>query len=51
MNQFVLVEGNPVDGLTFVGPFDDSEEAIEYGEQGGGEFWVAEMGLPEVTEV
>lgn len=51
MNQYVLVEGNPVDGFTFVGPFDDVDEAVEYGEWGGGEFWVASMRLPEVTEV
>ena len=30
--QCVLVVGNPVDGLTFIGPFDDREDAIHQGD-------------------
>ncbi|WP_019584223.1 hypothetical protein [Thioalkalivibrio sp. ALE16] len=28
--QCILVCGNPIDGLTFVGPFNDPEEAGDY---------------------
>jgi hypothetical protein len=30
--QWILITGNVVDGLVFYGPFDDSEAAIDFGE-------------------
>lgn len=49
MNKFVLVEGNPVDGFTYTGPFNSSEEAVEYADDGvctTADWWVAEMEFP-----
>lgn len=46
--MFVLVIGNPVDGLKFIGPFDTADEAIEYADENADDaFWVASIQSPE----
>ena len=30
MNKYIIMYGNPIEGFTFVGPFDTKQEAIEY---------------------
>lgn len=42
MQRPILVTGNPVDGLSFIGPFTDDEEAMEYADQhyGGTDWWL-----------
>lgn len=51
MSEAILIRGNPVDGLTFLGPFDSRETAIEYAEvamaDDGGDWWVADLNKPE----
>ena len=48
MSKFILVTGNPVDGLSFFGPFNDPEEAHEFAEGcGTGDWWVAMLEEPE----
>ena len=44
----ILVHGNPVDGFSFVGPFEDTEQAVEYAENNlrGSEWWIAECSAP-----
>lgn len=44
-DQYVLVTGDPIDGLSFHGPFDDSEEAMKYAETHHGDemCWVATL--------
>ncbi len=32
MTQFIIIYGNVVDGLKFIGPFSDHESALEYAE-------------------
>lgn len=43
--QYVLVVGNPVDGLCFMGPFNTAEDASQFGENNvdAEEFWVAAL--------
>jgi hypothetical protein len=51
--MYVLITGNPVDGISLIGPFTDSEEAIEYAEvhiNGPGEWWLAEVEAPQEQE-
>lgn len=47
--KYVIVYGNAVDGFTFVGPFDDRDEAVRYAEFDGeqGRDWcIAELAPP-----
>ncbi len=37
--QFVIITGNPIDGITIYGPFFSPEEAIEWAEENRGEIW------------
>lgn len=45
MNAFILVYGNPIDGLKFIGPFGDAEAATEYAEKYGieADWWLTEL--------
>jgi hypothetical protein len=45
----IVVEGNPVDGFVFIGPFFNKSEAARYAEEG--ERWVAALYLPEEAVV
>lgn len=47
MKLFTIITGNPVDGLTFVGPFADDQTAQEYGDRWcAGDWWVADLEDP-----
>jgi hypothetical protein len=46
----LLIQGNPVDGLRFTGPFADSEDAGAAGERDGGEWWIAGLQQPEADD-
>lgn len=45
MDKYIVVIGNPVDGFVYSGPFDDSAEAVSFGEcvDKGTEWWVAPL--------
>lgn len=45
---YLVVYGNPVDGLRFVGPFGTHEEACEYADvdNPSDEWWIAELEVP-----
>ena len=45
----IIITGNPVDGFTFIGPFNDSEEADAYAVEKlrGEEWWIADMSEPD----
>lgn len=45
-----LATGNPVDGFTFIGAFDDREGAIEYAENHdlAGDWWVIDLQPPDM---
>ncbi len=58
MTKYIIVTGNPVDGLEFIGPFDTDTEACEFGNgdaymaDHGGDWWVSSMEAPSTpTEV
>jgi hypothetical protein len=43
----VLIEGNPVEGFIFTGPFPDWDAAIAYADKAvGGDWWLAPIDLP-----
>lgn len=52
MDQFVLVVGNPIDGVTLTGPFDDAEAASWWAEHNfpNDTWWVASMACPPPEE-
>jgi hypothetical protein len=45
--MFIVVSGNPVDGVTFFGPFSDAEVAddwaVDYLNNTGGDWWVSSV--------
>jgi hypothetical protein len=45
--MFIVVSGNPMDGLTFYGTFEDEEIASEWADKylnnTGGDWWVTEI--------
>jgi hypothetical protein len=45
---YILIVGNPIDGLSVIGPFELHDDAINYGETfGQGEdWWVTGMSNP-----
>ena len=47
--KHIIVYGNPVDGFSFIGPFDDHESAHEFAEEykGGVEWWVLTLEEPD----
>lgn len=50
--KYIIVRGNPVDGLSFIGPFDTASEAIE-GAQGldaiTDDWWITELNAPSAA--
>ena len=38
-----MITGNPLDGFVFHGPFDNRDDAIEWGEMDGGDWWIAPL--------
>lgn len=46
---YFLIYGNPVDGLNFVGPFEDHDAAVKYmeGEPSRENIWVSVMDAPD----
>ena len=51
--NYIVIYGDPVDGFTFVGPFDDRDEAVRYAEFDGeqGRDWrIAELVQPAQGE-
>jgi len=48
----VLIIGNPSDGFSYVGPFEDSEAAQQYVERwriDSSDWWIAALTPPEVA--
>ena len=45
--MFIIVAGNPVNGLSFWGPYPDSQSAIRDAEAFGGyDWWIGEVEPP-----
>lgn len=49
-NKYVIVIGNPFDGMTVVGPFDDPDTASAYGEDQEDDWWIVTLQKPEVRK-
>lgn len=45
--MWIVVEGDPVGGLNFTGPFAFEEEAVAYGEGLKENWWIAWLQEPE----
>ncbi|WP_028492722.1 hypothetical protein [Thioalkalivibrio sp. ALE19] len=43
---FIVITGNPVDGLVHIGPFGNGEEANDYADNLDDEWWVAKIEEP-----
>lgn len=42
--QYILIHGNPVDGFSYVGPFNGYSAAHDHGEHMGySEYWLSEL--------
>lgn len=37
--KYVVINGNPLDGFTITGPFDDSENALMFAQKNRDECW------------
>ncbi len=48
-NQYVVAKGNPLDGITLYGPFEDSDSALEWAECNDreGDWWIVTVNSPE----
>jgi hypothetical protein len=46
MPKYVLIHGNPIDGLNIVGPFSTSNDAHFEGEGINDEYWITELEEP-----
>jgi hypothetical protein len=46
--QYIVIVGNPVEGLKFIGPFDNANDVLEWVEDHGGssQWWLADMEMP-----
>ena len=49
MDQYMIITGNPIDGLTFFGPFADKDAALDWGAGSGGDWWLATLEAPDAT--
>lgn len=45
--KYVAVFGNPFDGMNVVGPFETSQEALDYAELTGDGWFLVEMEKPK----
>lgn len=45
-HTYILVIGNPIDGLTFIGPFEVFEDAEEYANSCGELWLIADLNTP-----
>ena len=46
-DKYIVLYGNPVDGMTFCGPFEDFEEAELHTEVHDNDWWIASMRDPD----
>lgn len=51
--MYIIVAGNLSDGFTFVGPFNEQEDAFEYADEHLGHVitWVATLDTPETKGI
>jgi len=49
MAKFIVIVGNPVDGLLYYGPYDNAKIAVDSQMPGDAEWWLAELIDPENT--
>lgn len=49
--KWIIAKGNPIDGFEFTGPFNDRDDAVEYGDSVASDWWVAEMDEPEMEKL
>ncbi len=45
--QFILIYGNPIDGFSYVGPFDSRDDASQYAEDDApADWWIVTLDAP-----
>ncbi len=47
--SFIIIYGDPISGLSFVGPFDSNIEATDWADQTalGADWWISPIMLPQ----
>ena len=48
-DKWIIIMGNPVEGLNFIGPYDDAEQAASAGNNDphiDGDWWIAKIEAP-----
>lgn len=53
MKQAIIIYGNPVDGLSFIGPFDCLSDAAAAGNIDPnieGDWWISELEAPDAED-
>lgn len=49
--MIIIIKGNPVDGLEYIGPFPDLTTAGEYADKiGNSDWWITRLTAPEEAE-
>jgi hypothetical protein len=46
-NKYIILYGNPVDGISFEGPFDEFEDAEAHTLSHDNDWWIAELINPD----
>lgn len=49
MELHIIIHGNPVDGFSYIGPFPNSEAAVDHAENErlAGDWWIAPLEVPK----
>lgn len=47
MNQCAVAVGDPFDGLSFYGPFDDHDAAVEWADNLDNTWWIVPLNPPD----
>ena len=45
--RIIVVSGNPIDGMTFTGPFPTSDDALAWAEGTDEHWWITTLASPE----
>ena len=45
--MYAVALGEMFDGINFFGPFDEFEDAMEWGDAAGHNYWIVELAQPE----
>lgn len=47
--MYILIQGNPVEGFVYTGPFETREDVISAAEDNGGDWWITQLVSPSAS--